>query len=238
MRRTSAPGSTGPVDAMATPAVPRDEDLAEAIAHLNRLLPLQERQRALAPPLCELHRAVLRSFAAAGVPLTRDQVAAWPGIGDMDAALQRLADDDLVVLSPDRREIAGAYPFTVEPRVHRVTVNGLIVHAMCALDALSVAPLFGVATHIDSRCHLTQRPVAIDMQAACILTAQPVDPWVGIHWQATGGSAAQSLCLEMVFLYDRETARAWQQQDPEQTSLFNLADAVAFGAAFFRPLLA
>jgi hypothetical protein len=41
-----------------------------------------------------------------------------------------------------------------------------------------------------------------------------------------------------VFLHDRATALTWWQQDPEQISLFHLADAVRFGAAFFCPLLA
>ncbi len=211
--------------------------IAAAIDHLNSLLPLKDRQLALDPPLRALHRDILRGFAEAGAPPTRAQIAARPGLGDADAALARLAGDDLIVLTPDRSGVAGAYPFTTEPRAHRVQVNGHAVHAMCALDALAVAPMFETGTHIDSRCHVSERPISIRMQGAQVTDAQPASPWVGIRWQGTSGCAARSLCMEMVFLYDRATAEAWQQEDPGHIEIFDLPDAVEFAAAFFRPLL-
>jgi len=213
-------------------------NIAAAIDHLNSLLPLQARQHALQPPLRELHRAILCGFALEGKPPARALIAARPGIDAVDAALQRLAAHDLIVLTPDHSEVAGAYPFTTERRVHRVRLNGHIVHAMCALDALSIAPMFETATRIDSRCHDSDRPIGIHMQGAQVISAQPADPWVGIRWQGTSGCAAQSLCMEMVFLHDQATAEAWQQDDPGHISIFDLPDAVEFGAAFFRPLLA
>jgi mercuric reductase len=212
-------------------------NVTAAIDKLNSLLPLKARQDALAAPLRAVHRAILESFAAEGAPPSRAELAAQPGIEDVDAVLAELAAGDLVVLNPARDAVTGAYPFTVEARVHRVRVNGHTVHAMCALDALSIAPMFGTATRIESRCHVSERPIAIDMQDTRIVSAQPASPRVGIRWQATSGCAAQSLCLEMVFLYDAATAGAWQREDPEHISLFDLPDAVAFGAAFFRPLL-
>jgi hypothetical protein len=210
---------------------------AAAVVRLNRLLPLRERQQALPPALNALHRDILHRFAAAGVPPTRAEIAARPGIGDVDAALQRLAADDLVVLTADRRQVSGAYPFTTEPRLHRVRLNGHTVHAMCALDALAVAPLFGVHTQIDSSCHLSGVPVTIHMQGARVIHAVPAAPWVGIHWQGTSGCAAHSLCLEMVFLRDRDTAGQWQRRAPESISLFDLRHAIRLGMAFFCPLV-
>jgi hypothetical protein len=213
-------------------------DLTAALDKLNSLLPLKARQSQLDPQLRNLHIAILSHFATAGQPLSRDQVAQQLGDTDVDAALTRLADDDLIVLSPDRRDIAGAYPFTAENRVHAVLVNGHTVHAMCALDALAIAPMFETATRIDSRCHITDTPVEIHMQGAELLSAMPGDVRVGIHWQSTLGCAAQSLCMEMVFLADAETAQRWQQQDSDNTDLYELPDAVRFAAAYFRPLLA
>lgn len=209
-----------------------------AVDQLSCLLPLKERQERLAPSLRALHRAILQAFATAGAPPTRQQIAARADIADVDAALGHLADDDLVVLTPDRREIAGAYPFTVEAREHAVRVNGHDVHAMCALDALSVAPMFGTETRIESRCRVTGEPIRIHMQDARVLSAQPDTPWVGIRWQSTSGCAAQSLCMEMVFLRDRDTAEGWRDADSANTSIFDLPQAIRFGAAFFRPLVA
>ncbi len=213
-------------------------DLTTALDKLNSLLPLKARQSQLEPQLRNLHIAILRHFATAGGPLSRDEVAQQLGNDDVDAALARLADDDLVVLTPDRRHIAGAYPFTAEERVHAVLVNGHTVHAMCALDALAIAPMFATATRIDSRCHVTDTPVEIHMQGTELLSAKPGDVHVGIHWQGTSGCAAQSLCMEMVYLADAETAQRWQQQDSDNIDLYELPDAVSFAAAYFRPLLA
>jgi len=213
-------------------------NIAAAIDQLNSLLPLQARQQVLEPPLRELHRAILRGFAMEGQPPTRAQIAARPGIDAVDAALQRLAADDLIVLTQDRSQVAGAYPFTTERRVHRVQLNGNTVHAMCALDALSIAPMFETSTRIDSRCHCSDRPIGIHMQGTQVISVQPAGPWVGIRWQGTSGCAAQSLCMDMVFLHDQATAEAWQQDDPGHISIIELPDAVEFGAAFFRPLLA
>jgi len=213
-------------------------DLTTALDKLNSRLPLKARQSQLEPQLRNLHSAILRQFATAGGPLSRDELAQQLGDdGAVDAALAGLAADDLVVLTPDRRHIGGAYPFTAEERVHAVLVNGHTVHAMCALDALAVAPMFETATRIDSRCHVTDTPVEIHMQGTELLSAKPGDVMVGIHWQGTSGCAAQSLCLEMVFLADAETAQHWQQQDSDNTDLYELPDAVRFAAAYFRPLL-
>jgi len=212
-------------------------DLTASLDKLNSLLPLKANQNRLEPALRRLHIAILDHFASAGTALGREQAAALLGGVDVDAALQRLAQDDLVVLSPDHGSINGAYPFTAEERVHAVLINGHTVHAMCALDALAIAPLYETATRIDSRCHVTDAPVEIHMQGAELLSAKPGEVRVGIHWQATSGCAAQSLCMEMVFLADADTAQRWQQQDPGNTDLYELPEAVAFATAYFRPLL-
>jgi len=209
---------------------------AAGLDRLNGLLPLASRQAALDAPLRALHRCILRSFVTAGAPPPRADLAENPGVADIDTALQHLADNDLVVLTPDRNAIAGAYPFTLEERVHRVRVNGHGVRAMCALDALSIAPMFNVPAHIESACHVSAEPVMIDMQGREIVGAQPAAPVVGIRWQGTSGCAAQSLCLEMVFLRDMALAKAWQEQDPGNISLYSLAEAVDLGAAFFCSL--
>ncbi|MDX2476354.1 MAG: organomercurial lyase [Gammaproteobacteria bacterium] len=213
-------------------------NISESLQRLNGLLPLKARQDGLEPALKELHRNILRSFAAIGRPLSRAQIAEQVGADGVDDALMQLAENDLVVLSDDKQKVTGAYPFTVEERKHRVNVNGQDVYAMCALDALSVAPMCQASTRILSQCHVTDTPVEIQMNAAKVLLAQPEDVHVGIRWQSTSGCAAKNLCMEMVYLKDAATAQAWQQQDSENISIYALDEAVDFGAAFFNPLLA
>jgi hypothetical protein len=213
-------------------------NVTAGLDRLNQLLPLKARQDALNASERDLHRKVLLSFSATGRPLTRAQIAAQAGEEKVDEVLQQLAADDLIVLSGDKREITGAYPFTVEQRVHQVNINGQDVYAMCALDALSIAPMCQASTRILSRCHVTDTPVEIQMNADKILSAMPADVHVGIRWQSTSGCAAKNLCMEMVYLKDASTAQAWQQQDSDNISIYTLDEAVEFGAAFFNPLLA
>lgn len=213
-------------------------NITESIDHLNSLLPLKARQDSLDPVLRDIHRKILLSFATTGKPLSRFQLAAQLDEDRVDQALQQLAAGDLIVLSVDQRRIVGAYPFTVEQRVHQVDIGGKRVHAMCALDALSIAPMCQAATRILSRCHVTGDPVEIRMDAGKVLSASPEDVYVGIRWQSTSGCAAKNLCMEMVYLRDLETAEKWQQQDTENNDIYNLDEAVEFGAAFFKPLLA
>lgn len=212
--------------------------VSDSLARLNSLLPLKKRQDALDPLLKDLHREILRSFAASGKPPSREQLEAKFGSETVDDILQQLAGDDLVVLSADKRKITGAYPFTVEERVHNVNVNGQDMHAMCALDAISIAPMCNASTRILSRCHVTKTPVEIQMNGNKVLQAMPADVHVGIRWQGTSGCAAKNLCMEMVYLKDTATAEAWQQEDIDNISIYSLDDAVEFGAAFFNPLLA
>ena len=116
-------------------------------------------------------------------------------------------------------------------------INGQLLHAMCALDALSVGPMFNTASTVKSRCHLCGAPIEVRMQGGTVVSASPGQPWAGIRWQGTSGCAARSLCLDMVFLRDRETAGEWRVQDRDNISILDLSSAVAMGAAFLCPLL-
>ncbi len=213
-------------------------DTQTALHRLNHLLPLAKRQAALPAPLAELHRSVLHSFVESGHPLTRAEMEQqWPGL-DVAQALTRLAGDDLIVLISDTQEIIGAYPLTLEETPHKVRVNGHILRAMCALDALAVSPLFGQPTEIESICRMTGTPIILRQNGTTILAVEPNDAaHVGIHWQPPQTCAAHSLCREMVFLANTTAAAAWRAVAPEQRDCFSLPDAIEIGAIFFTPLL-
>ncbi len=213
-------------------------DVASAIERLHSQLPLQGRQQALPPALAQVHRAMLHSLAERGQPLTRDEIAQMLEDGDVDGALARLGEDDLVVLGHSGTLPVGAYPMTVEDTPHHLKVNGRAVNAMCALDALSVGPMFNADVDIESRCHVTGEPIHIRQQGNQISSAEPSpNVRVGVKWQNPSACAAHSMCLEMVFLKDEPTALARQQGDTENNTLFALPEAVAFGAGFFNPLV-
>jgi len=228
-------------------------DVLQSLTHLQELLPLKKRQQALAPPLRMVHRAVLRSLAETGKPPRQAEIAAM--LGSRRSAIHALATlgrNDLVVLNepvtldekthqlvvPDSVEVLGAYPMTTEKTPHKVEINGHSVNAMCAVDALALSPMFGWETQIESRCHVTGIPIRIRQKGAEITEVTPSsDIRVGIRWQSACAAAAHTLCTEMVFLNDAETANMWRENDPASIELFTLAEAVELGAAFFVPLL-
>lgn len=216
----------------------RNEPVSSSVLRLNRLLPLKARQDRHPPVLKALHRMVIEFLVTRGRPPDRAEVAARVGIHQVDAALTLLGDDDLIVLSADRQNILGAYPVTSEATPHALEVNGHSIHAMCALDALAVAPLFGCVVDVRSRCRMTGETIVVRQGGKRILEARPATTRVGVRWQTPSDNcAAHSLCTEMVFLKDDEVANAWHGGDGQNHSLYTLEQAAAFGVHYFRPLL-
>ena len=100
----------------------------------------------------ELYFWILRRFATAGRPSSAELRAAAEHLGlEAGSALATLAREDLVHRGADG-EIAVAYPFSGRPSAHRVRFpDGHEVDAMCAIDALGIAPMFGEPIEIESR---------------------------------------------------------------------------------------
>lgn len=215
------------------------DTVSQAVQRLNSQLPLKDRHDRLSEPLKALHREAIKSLVMHGRPPTRPEVAALVGEGEVDAAIARLGKDDLVVLSKDQRQIVGAYPVTSESTPHEVHVSGQTLHAMCALDALSVSPMYEVPVEIYSRCRVSGDAVCIKQEGMRIMEATPPTVRVGVRWQMPSGDhAAHSMCMEMVFLKDDATAAAWHGGDLDHHSVFTLDEAIQFGVRFFKPLLA
>ena len=214
-------------------------DINQAVDKLNSLLPLAARQQQLDAELQQLHRAILNSFVEQGRPLPITEAASYLSQHSVEQAFQILARNDLIVLDVEQQMIMGAYPLTYEVTPHVIEVNGHAINAMCALDALSVAPMFGVETGIKSSCAISGTPVSIHMQGEQVVTAveEGDNLYVGIRWQQPCGAAAHSLCRDMVFLLGEEAAEKWQQRSEIEGSVFDLPTAVAIGSVFFRPLM-
>jgi hypothetical protein len=209
---------------------------AAPVDRLNAILPLAARQAALPPSLRAMHRAILTGFAEHGAPPAREELGGLAEGGDFDAALARLVRDDLVVPGADGG-VVGAYPFTLEPTPHRLSLRGHTINAMCALDAVAVGPMFDCPVVIDSHCHVTGAATRLRMDGERVLEARPsAQIRIGIRWRSPQVCAAHSLCREMVFLADAAVAAQWQG-DADAAAVLGLEEAIALGAAFFRPLV-
>ena len=214
-----------------------DTRVDQALARLNTILPLKSRQQECSAEVKALHQNILRSFVDRGRILDREEMAQQ--VGKLDEAINALQSRDLVVFSADGEPV-GAYPFTMETREHRVEVNGHRVHAMCALDALAISPMFGMDTRISSQCRVSGDALHITQSGQTIENpGEAGDIHFGIIWAAANSDSccADSLCMEMMFLKDTDTARDWLAASPANREIFTLEQAVGFAARFFVPLM-
>lgn len=70
--------------------------------------------------------------------------------------------------------IVAAYPLSVRPTRHRVTLGtGQKVYALCAMDALGVSPFFGVSAAIESRCPHCEGPIHLEMRDGEVTRRDP-----------------------------------------------------------------
>ena len=208
-------------------------NLDHALARLAGQLPLSGRQAALPDGHAAVHRAILQGFADRGRAPSLAELG--ESLADAEKIVQRLAEDDLVVLADGN--VVGAYPFSAEPTPHRITIDGRATYAMCSLDAVAIAPVFERQVEIESTCASTDKPIRIQQSSGVVVSADPPDLRLGVRWSEPDGCAAHSMCREMVFLVDAETAERWRGSDPESAGIFDLADAIEFGYRFFRPLV-
>ncbi len=211
-----------------------DIQVTTALKRLNDILPLVSGFKSLNSEDAALYCRLLKSYLEQGRTLTRDEVAGF--VNDVDLALNSLVSSKLIVVDADGNP-DGAYPFTSQEREHKVQINAVITHCMCALDALSVSSMFEQPVIIDSECRATGEKIHIE-QSGTVLTGGTLQAWFGINWGAAVDDrvCAESLCMEMMFLANEDTARKWLAGSPGTREIFDLQSAVEFAAAFFVPL--
>jgi mercuric reductase len=205
-----------------------------ALKRLDSILPLISGLKSLSGDDAALYCKLINSYVQQGRALTWQEVVEF--VGNAEQALNNIVGSKLIVLDADGNP-AGAYPFTSEEREHKVHVNGMRVHCMCALDALAVSPMFTTPTVIDSQCRLTGGKIHIE-QNGTEFSGGTLDVWFGINWGAAASDidCAESLCMEMMFLANESVAREWVAESPETREIFDLPSAVDFAAGFFVPL--
>jgi mercuric reductase len=154
--------------------------------------------------------------------------------------LEELRRRDLVVL--DGARIVGAYPFADRDTGHRVTLDGRVLNAMCAVDALGIGVMTGRDIAIASRCRHCGLPIRITTQNQGRTLAK-VEPPMAVVWQDVryeGGCAANSLCATTVFFCSDDHLSAWRRERAADKAGFPLSmeEGLEAGRAVFGPSLA
>jgi hypothetical protein len=186
-----------------------------------------------------LHREILRSFAGRGRAPERSELApAAARLGlDLGRALAALAAADAIGLDPGGR-IGWAYPFSEAPTRHRVEIaGGPEVFAMCAIDALGIAPMLGTDAVIRSADAGDGRPVTVRLTAGRTVWEPPGAVALVVR-ASDAGCAAESCCTGTNLFADRQGAEAWAEANPGTPSaIVDQETAEALGRALFGPLL-
>ncbi len=208
--------------------------ISTALKRLDSILPLVSGLKSLSSDDAELYCKLVNSYVQHGRTLTRSEVDKL--INNAEQALTNIAKNKLIVLDADGNP-SGAYPFTSDVREHKIHVNDVVVHCMCALDALAVSLMFNIPIVINSQCRVTNKPIHLE-QNGTDFSDGTLDAWFGINWGAAASDTicAESLCMEMMFLADETVARGWLAESPDTREIFDLPSAVAFAAGFFVPL--
>jgi Alkylmercury lyase len=196
------------------------------------------RHAGLADSERELYFWILRRFATSGRPSSAETREAAGRLGlDAARALETFAREDLAHL--DREfEIAVAYPFSGRPTAHRVRFQaGHEAYAMCAIDALGIAPMFEVPIEIASRDPLTEEEIEVELDADGMGTWQPRDAVVVCGASGSGESCC-SCCPALNFFASRENGERWLEARPEvRGQVISLPEAIAAGRTVFGDVL-
>jgi hypothetical protein len=187
----------------------------------------------------ELYFWILRQFASDGRPGKEAIRAAADQLGvDAEPALITLAREDLLHRGPDG-EITVAYPFSGRPTAHRVRFSsGHEVDAMCAIDALGIAPMFGEPIEIASR-----DPISGDAIRARVVPDGAAE-WSPARAVVVAGvldrqsDSCCGCCPVLNFFATPVNAQRWLSEHPHvRGDVISIQGAAAAGRAVFGEVL-
>ncbi|WP_158633218.1 alkylmercury lyase family protein [Amycolatopsis sp. WAC 04182] len=186
-----------------------------------------------------VQQAVLRSFAVAGHPPTADELEVVSAEFSASAAevLALLHDADFLRLD-SAGCITVAYPFSALPTRHRVTqADGVLVFAMCAVDALGIPAMLSTDAEIVSTTADGAEVVV------SVLGGRPeADPSTAVVFVGAScetGPAAEVCCGHLNFFASRDGAAGWAAAHPDVPgSILGVGEACELGREIFGSLLA
>jgi hypothetical protein len=142
---------------------------------------------------------MLRGFGGGSPPSAEAIRAHTTRLGlDPGQVQEKLAAEDLVHFDGDG-EITVAYPFSRRPTRHRVRIEGHTVFAMCAIDALGMAPMFERAIVIESSDPVTNAEIGVWLQPDGTGTWQPNEAVVVTGHACSDGAAFKRCCQVLNF---------------------------------------
>jgi len=225
-------------------AVTRPAGREALLARDHSRMGLAERwNHALEPAQDRVWRTVLELFARLGKPPQLHEISEETGLGgeNLRTVIAELEIHDLLGGGASADVVRYAYPFTGDQTEHHVQLRGRKLHAVCAIDALGVAAMFGTDVVIESSCRTCGGGIEISTAQGgkSLSYARPVN---AVVWYdlAYSGCAAASCCRSIAFFCSEAELQQWmsaQSPQPKGHPL-TLDEALEVGRALFEPVLA
>jgi mercuric reductase len=231
------PGVTFPDWSVVTsPAV---KDALQAMVGSDHVF---DRWRGYDPATDRVRVALLQLYSEDGRAPTTGALAERAGLNETSVRtlLEELRRRDLIVLDGER--IVGAYPFTDKETGHRVTLDGRVLNAMCAVDALGIGAMTDRDITIASRCRHCGAPIRVTTRDQGRMLAR-VEPKTSVMWQSVryeDACAANSLCATTAFFCSDDHLSVWRREQAADEVGFRLSieEGLEAGRALFGPSLA
>ncbi len=224
-------------------SVVESDRAGEALTGILQAFDVENCWSGLGPDEDRARRAILSEFAATGQAPSMARLGALTKlpIDRLAGLLKSLGDRDLIVRDEGGENITGAYPFTERETGHRISLGGVSLNAMCAIDALGAGAMCRTDTVIDSSCRNCGRPIHIETRddGAAIESATPdrIIVWSGI--QATNGCSADTMCAVMAFFCGDACLDGWRKTNAAAAGhRLSLDEGMQVGKAIFTALLA
>lgn len=187
----------------------------------------------------ELYFWILRRFASEGRPSGIELRAAAKQLGlEADSALETLAREDLVHRGADG-EIAIAYPFSGRPTAHRVRFpGGHEADAMCAIDALGIAPMLREPIEVWSRDPISGDEIRVSAVPSGAEKWSPKGAVVVAGVLGRQADSCRGCCPVLNFFVSSASAERWLEEHPQvRGRVISIDEAAAAGRAVFADVL-
>ena len=184
----------------------------------------------------EFYFWILRRFASHAPPSSVETAAAAERLGlDEKNALAKLAHEDLVHVD-ENGEVVVAYPFSGRPTAHKVRFeSGHETYAMCAIDALGIAPMFDQTIEIASVDPLTGEAVRAKLTPEGAGTWEPKSAAIVAGVIDRSDESFRGCCPALNFFASAESGERWleDQHRGVRGQVVSMPEAIAAGRAVF-----
>jgi hypothetical protein len=197
------------------------------------------RRARLSEPERALYFWILRRFAKGGRPGPVELRAEAERLDlELEPALATLRHEDLVHVDATG-EITVAYPFSGLPTAHRVRFpNGQEAFAMCAIDALGIAPMFDQSIEISSRDPLSGEQFHAGLAPDGTGSWQPAAAVVVAGVRDRQADSCTGCCPVLNFFASSENAERWLDEHAQvRGQVISIEDAIASGRGVFAHVL-